>query len=371
MPISVGIVGLGQFGSAFVSLFAKHPDVHRLAICDLSAVRLAEVSREHGIGECYRSLDAICAADLDALVLITQPWFHFAHVLQALASGKHVYSAVPPVYGSDGKRILEQCDRLVTAVKRSGLIYMLGETTYFRPETVYCRGRASAGDFGEFAYGECEYWHDIDSPGCNLREVARQRWGASWDDSKRGSIPMHYPTHSVASMVSIMGAHMTSVSALGYTLPNEDWFTMDGVGHNTFGNEVAMYRISNGAIARHCEFRRVGHPGREGMRVFGTEGCFLDDVSGPKWATREGWQAVDLTEVREPLPAPLKGDLGGHGGSHAYLAHEFVRACVEQRTPRISVWDAVRYLAPGIVAHQSALRDGEPLPIPDWGDPPA
>jgi len=71
-----------------------------------------------------------------------------------------------------------------------------------------------------------------------------------------------------------------------------------------------------------------------------------------------------------PLPPALAADPGGHGGSHAYLVHEFVSACVEGRPPRTNVWQAVRYLAPGIVAHQSALRDGELLSIPDWGDAP-
>ena len=181
---------------------------------------------------------------------------------------------------------------------------------------------------------------------------------------------MHYPTHSTSSVVSIMGAHMESVSAAGYALPDDDWFGQGELSSNRFCNEVALYRMSNGAVVRHCEFRRVAHPGREGLRLFGTEGCFLDDASGSRWTTRKGWDEVDLSEVSEPLPEPLAQDLGGHGGSHAYLAHEFVDACDRQRMPWINVWEAVRYVAPGIVAHQSALRDGETLSIPDWGDAP-
>ena len=50
--------------------------------------------------------------------------------------------------------------------------------------------------------------------------------------------------------------------------------------------------------------------------------------------------------------------------------HEFVDSVNRQRLPRINVWEAVRYCTPGIVAHESALRDGELLPIPDWGDAP-
>jgi predicted dehydrogenase len=81
--------------------------------------------------------------------------------------------------------------------------------------------------------------------------------------------------------------------------------------------------------------------------------------------------------MRDPLPEEVAAAwretdgesiaYGGHGGSHAYLVHEFVDAIAQNRRPAISVWDAVRYMAMGVAAHQSALRDGETLPVPDWG----
>jgi len=371
MAISVGVVGLGQFGRHFVHLFQNHPDVARLAICDIRADRVAEIARARGITECYASLEEMLRSDLDAVAIITQPWLHLEQVLQTLNAGKHAYSAVPPVYGEAGEALLEGCDRLIEMVRRTGQIYMLGETTYFRRETMYCRARAAHGDFGQFTYVECEYWHDLDSPTSNLRDVARNRWGEAFGPDKHGGVPMHYPTHSTASMVAIMGAHMTSVSARGYRHPDDDWFRADTQSGNVLANEVALYAMSNGATVRHCEFRRIGHPGREGFRLFGTEGCFLSDDSGSRWTTRQGWEPVDLGNVREPLPEALAADLGGHGGSHAYLVHEFVESCHHRRLPRTNAWEAVLYLAPGIVAHESALRDGAVLPIPDWGDAPA
>ncbi|MFQ6130456.1 MAG: Gfo/Idh/MocA family protein [Armatimonadota bacterium] len=367
MSISVGIVGLGQFGTHFVKLFRDHPDVGRLALCDLRADRVAACAEEFGIEEAYGSLDEACAADLDALAIITQPWHHAAHAIQALEAGKHVYCAVPPATAATGEEALEQCDHLVNTVERTGQTYMLGETTFFRRETIYCRARAAAGDFGEFVYAEGEYFHDMSH---GLYEVAEKRWGEQWSRHKSGGAPMHYPTHSTSGVVSVMGAHMTEVSAQGYIHPNDDWFRADTVSGNLFSNEVALYRMSNGALARICEFRRIGHPGREGFRIYGTEGSFENDVSGAKWATKSGWEPVDLSSVCEPLPPALAADLGGHGGSHAYLVHEFVDACTRPRLPRINVWEAMRYLAPGIAAHQSALRDGEVVKVADWGDAP-
>jgi hypothetical protein len=41
-----------------------------------------------------------------------------------------------------------------------------------------------------------------------------------------------------------------------------------------------------------------------------------------------------------------------------------------ERQPAINAWEAVRYMVPGVMAHKSALRDGEVLEVPDWGDAP-
>ena len=39
-------------------------------------------------------------------------------------------------------------------------------------------------------------------------------------------------------------------------------------------------------------------------------------------------------------------------------------------TAEINAWEAARYMAMGVMAHKSALRDGERLDVPDFGDPP-
>jgi predicted dehydrogenase len=363
-------VGVGQFGRHFIAPVLKHPDVGRLALCDVNAERLAARAREHGITETYASLDDICRSDLDALMIITQPWLHATQAIQALEAGKHVYTAVPITTSASGNglEIIDACARLIDACRRTGQLYMMGETTFFRRETMYCRARAAAGDFGEFVYGEGEYLHDLSH---GLREVAMNRWGAQWSLARSGGVPMHYPTHSTSGVISVMGAHMTEVSCLGYRYPDDDWFRGDTISGNLFSNEVALYRMSNGATARICEFRRVGHVGREGFRIYGTEGSFENDVSGAKWITTSGWEAADLSAAAEPLPAELQDDLGGHGGSHAYLVHEFVDSCVNERLPRINAWEAARYVAAGVMAHESALRGGEVLKVPDWGDAPA
>jgi predicted dehydrogenase len=393
--VRIGLVGVGSFGREFVRLFRDHPLVERLALCDVNEDRLRSAAAQFLVRETYHSLDEICRSDLDAVALFTQPWLHAPQAIQALESGKHVYSAVPIISLDSGDEMLEWCARLIDACRRSGRHYMMGETSCYRAPAVYCRRRAREGAFGRFVLAEGEYFHDIDDPACSLREVARRRWGDEWEPAKAGGVPLHYPTHSIGGLLSVMGAldgggvRLTEVSAVGHAYADDDWFRRDTESGNTFANETALFRCSNGAAVRIAEYRRIGHGGREAFNLFGTEASFREGAGGEcQWITGEGVTALATSEMREPLPPEVleayrraaggqaggvhedEGVYGGHGGSHAYLVHEFVEAVAADRRPAIHAWEAARYFVPGIIAHRSALRGGELLKIPDFGDPP-
>jgi predicted dehydrogenase len=387
MGISIGLVGLGDFGSQFAPLFMSHPLVDRIGLCDREPERVKKLAEMESFrakfrpSDAYCSLDEACDSDLDALVIITQPWLHAEQCIRAMQAGKHVYSAVPVVSLPDADEILEWCDRLVRACESTGMSYMLGETTYYRPQTMYCRRRAAEGAFGEFVHADAQYFHDVDNPYSNLREVSAHRAaskaGAEWAElsreyDERGVIggPMHYPTHSVSGPVSVMGAHAMKVVCWG-----QRDRTGDAYFHSSLMNETALFYMSNGATMRVCESRKIGHTGEETFQVFGTRGSFRDD----NWVTVKDWTKLTVEEMREPLPEDVyrafhgakgEGVYGGHGGSHPYLVHEFVSAIAEDRIPAINVYEAVRYMAPGAMAHKSALAGGEAMEVPDWGDAP-
>lgn len=391
MGISLGLVGLGAFGSCFAELFKAHPLVDRVALCDREPERMAAFANKPSWQDklqprdIYASLDDICRSDLDALVIITQHWLHAPQCVQAMQAGKHVYSAVPIVTLPDGDEILDWCDKLVDTRKRTGMHYMLGETTYFHPQAMFCRRQARAGAFGDFVYTEGEYFHSFDSRGCDLREVRRQRLnskaGQEWKVLSetyfaRGAkdSPMHYPTHSTSGPISTMKAHAVKVSAQGFAPRTDDpFFRQSGT---PFSNITALFTMSNGATMRICEFRECS-VGRETFRIYGTKGSFENDV----WSINGEDRPLSVAEMRDPLPPevvaafktinPDSDFYGGHGGSHAYLVHEFVDAIAHNRHPAVNVWEAVRYMAPGVMAHKSALKDGERLAVPDWGDAPS
>ena len=64
MGISLGLVGLGSFGSAFAELFRGHPLVDTVALCDREPERVAQFAERPSfaakLGGVYETLDALC-----------------------------------------------------------------------------------------------------------------------------------------------------------------------------------------------------------------------------------------------------------------------------------------------------------------------
>jgi len=298
---------------------------------------------------------------------------------------------------------IDEIKRLVEAVKRTGLTYMLGETSYYYPSAVFCREMWRQGKFGRFVYGEGEYLHDMSH---GFYEAYQHSGGADWKRTA-GIPPMLYPTHSASIIISVTGARFTHVSCLGQVDRSGDGVFGPGLNQwdNPFSNETALLRTSDGGMARINEFRRVGHWGGRSVRIslFGTEGCFEEQPEGEVWVNRDrevtpvrsllrcgaisakdraaaqcredGTQhdfhsGMAAVHPRARLPREFEGLGSGHHGSHQFLVDDFVRACTSGLLPPNHVWAAARYNLPGLVAHESALQEGEMKAIPDLGDPP-
>ena len=95
---------------------------------------------------------------LDAVAVFSGAPDHFRHVSMCMERGLHAISAVPAVM------TLEEADGLRDLKERSGLRYMMAETSYFRQPTIYARNLHGEGGFGEIFYSELEYYHDRGDP---------------------------------------------------------------------------------------------------------------------------------------------------------------------------------------------------------------
>jgi predicted dehydrogenase len=397
MSISIGIAGAGQFAPSFLRLFAAHPDVHEVRLADVLPDRLAEMAGQYGVAVSYSSYEDLLGSDVDAVAVFTQRWLHGPMVIAALEAGKHVYSTVPMAIDTD------DIAAIVRLVERTGLTYMMGETSYYYPSSVFCRQKLAAGELGRVFYAEGDYVHDMD-----LGFYAAYQYSGGDEWKRTASFPpMLYPTHAVGNVLSVTGTYATHVSCVGVPDDRNDGVFDKQV--SMFGNDVsnasALFSLSDGGVMRTNEFRRVGYPShiRESrLRMFGTEGSFEQLATVSLWQTRSGVEDVtelltppsgdvldpDLEHVdpalreaftsgsapihdRSRLPREFQGLPNGHEGSHHFLVDDFVRAVVNRTLPPVNAWVAARYTLPGIVAHRSAQEGGVRREIPDHGDAPA
>ncbi len=338
--VRVGIVGYGvcRFGAAFS--FQDHPNVEVVAVSDLDPEKCAGLAKAVRCEKTYPSCEELVKDDrIEAVFVATDAPSHARLCIEVLKHGKHVASAVPAVYGS-----LEEADKLFEAVKTSGRKYMLFETSYFHADLYAMRQIYNAGGFGKLVYSEGEYYHYMQDP------------IPSYKGWREGLPPQWYPTHSNAYYIGASGGSFTEVCCMG--MPSRiPWLQAANNRYkNPFGTEIALFRTSEGGMARMAVSWDSPGAGGEMGRIRGQKGSFYGKYEGLE---------KNLPPTQRP-PLPPRVEAGGHGGSHGYLMDEFITAILEDRKPLIDIAQALNMTVAGIVAHQSALKDGELMKIPQY-----
>lgn len=396
--LTVAVIGCGEFARNFVPLFKAHPFVEKVYVCDVIPARAQEYSEKFDVEIVDSFESALKNPAINAVAIFTQRHTHGPLVVEALRHGKHVYSAVP--MASE----IEHCHEIVELVKETGLTYMMGETCWFYPCAMFCRGLVNSGKLGKFVYAESQYHHDISHFPANFLA----------DLKSAGVPPFYYPTHSTAMVLSAAGTYVKKVTAFGYRDSEPDHVYEKGVNmwDNIFSDEFSLMELANGGVARINECRRIGYkaPSSYVSAFYGTEGAYqfhnaqhlvtykrpapenitIEDVSDfvnpvemtkhaadadfKKKVANHGYQwdnfAPVQEEERQKLPVSFNGLPNGHMASHQFLVNDFCNAAYAGKTPvRNNAWESARFTIPGLTAHTSVLRGGEVLDVFDCGDP--
>jgi predicted dehydrogenase len=356
--IRVGLVGYGlcRFSAEFG--FQNHPNVQVVAVSDLIPERCEALAKRVECSKTYPSLEEMVKDDkIEAIFVATDAPSHAKHCIEVLNHGKHVCTAVPAFRGD-----IEDAEKLLACVKKnSGLVYAMFETSVFHDD-LYAMEKLYAADvFGHIVYSEGEYCHphSLGTPSLD-----------SYKDWRKNGSPMWYPTHATAYYVGVTHRGFTHVSCQGTAPFDKATLRPNGIG-NVFNSEVGLFRTSEGGV---CRIIICGSQGEylEAGRLRGEYGGydwhngrsegFVGDATG-KQRLEQALQK-GLQTKKYALPPGVAA--GGHGGSHGYLADDFVDAILRQRKPAVDVIDALNMTVPGYYAHLSATKDGETLKIPQY-----
>ncbi len=356
---NLGIVGLRR-GRGFVRVFDAHPRVEVAALCDVDEERLAETGEAFELPEdrLYTDFDSFLDAPIDIVMIATPIGFHAEQTIKSVESGKHVLCEQTAAY------TIEDCQRIVDAVKRTGIAYMMAENYTYYHYIREWQKLIEQGKLGEIFYAEGEYVHEI------VDLLFDEETGTYFWRHERP--PIWYCAHCLGPLLTLMDDRI--VKACGshsgfHRMPEQK----EHLGF--LDMEAGLFRTQKGALIKILRSQVAPrHPTLVWYCLYGTRGQIENGRAGGdgllyiegEMSQKEGGRAIKCSTI-DPA-APEEARAGGHGTSEYYMIRDFLDALDNNTRPPIDVMRSMDFTVPGIVAHESAMSDGNwrDVPLFDW-----
>jgi len=365
--INVGIAGLG-FGGEFIPIYQNHSLCGEVAICTRNPDALKEIGDRFGIPNELRYTDyyeMIKNTDLDAIHIVTPIEEHYPQTMAALKEGKHTACTVPMATS------INELFDIIEAKSKAEKVYMMMETALYTREYLYVSKQIRDGNFGRIQFIR----------GAHMQNMAMEGWKDYW----QGFPPFHYGTHAISPLLYLLDTRAESVICHGSGRLNEARSAKYG---SPFAVETATFKMAGSDVvaeATRCLFETVRQV-VESFDVYGDKMSFeweqfLDDghvifeniddarkIHAPDSSNLlpESIRRFAAREFVEDPNQPSFIQGAGHGGSHPFLADEFLKAIAENRESPIDAVRSADITGAGICAHQSAMSGGARIIIPDF-----
>ncbi len=365
--LNVAVIGM-NFGKEFVKLYQKHPAVGKVAICQRDTQALKKAGAELGIESdlLYDSYDDIVnEKEIDAIHIITPTLAHYAQAVKSLGAGKHTASTVPMAAS------IEELKNLVSAKDKAGKVYMMMETAVYTREYLYVKKLVDEGDFGRIQFVR----------GSHMQDMGLTGWPEYW----LGFPPFWYGTHAIAPLLMINGKRAEYVIGHGSGRISNGLAQRYG---SPFATETVTIKLKDSGIVAEAtrSLYETVRQYRESFDVYGDKLAFeWEQIAGEGAVLFTGGEDAKRVEVPDTdellideLKAFTKRDVilnkdnvsfiqgAGHGGSHPHLVQEFMGAITEGREPILDARTSANICAAGILGHESALKGGEKMYLPEF-----
>ncbi|MCR9229074.1 MAG: Gfo/Idh/MocA family oxidoreductase [Flavobacteriaceae bacterium] len=362
--IKVAIVGLG-FGAEFIPIYKEHPNAEMYAICQRNEEKLNEIGDAFGISKRYTDYaELLKDPDIDAVHINTPIPNHAEQSIAALKAGKHVACTVPMA------TTVEECRQIVELVKETGLTYMMMETVVYSREFLFVKEMYENGDLGRIQFLRASHHQEM------------KGWPGYWE----GLPPMHYATHCVGPILALSRSEAEYVSCFGSGRIDEELIGKYG---SPFAVETCHIKFRKSDLSAEIT-RSLFNTARqycESFDIYGSLKSFewnLIENENPVIHTGETPERVEVPDYAHLLPEKIANFTSagvydsddnqhlsfiqgaGHGGSHPHLAHEFVSALMEGRQPYPNAVQSANITCVGILAHESAMKGGEIIKMPEF-----
>lgn len=362
--INMAIVGLG-FGAEFIPIYQRHPYTNMYAICQRTESKLNEIGDAFGIEKRYTNYEELLAdPNIDAVHINSPIHMHAPQSIAGLKAGKHVACTVPMATSVD------ECRQIVEAQRASGKKYMMMETVIYSREFLFVQEMLEKGEMGRLQFMRAAHHQEM----------------AGWPGYWEGLPPMHYATHVVSPCLALAKKEAEYISCFGSGRIGEELIPKYG---SPFAIETAHIKLHNSDLSAEVA-RSLFNTARqyvESFDAYGSKKSFewqLVEHEDPIVHSGETPERVKVPDYAHRLPESIRSFTtkgvydadekqhlsfiqgSGHGGSHPHLAHQFVMSIIEDREPYPNARQSANWTCVGILAHESAMRGGEIIRLPDF-----
>lgn len=367
--INIAIVGLG-FGAEFIPIYHRHPNANLVAICQRTKSKLDSIGDAFAISGRYTSYDELLKdPTIDAVHINTPIPEHGIQSIKALKAGKHVACTVPMA------TTVDECREIVRLAREKNLTYMMMETVVYAREFLFMKELYDNGELGKVQFLKASHQQDMDG------------WPNYWP----GLPPMYYATHCVGPVLGLLRSEAAYVSCFGSGEIRKD---LQKHYNSSYAVETAHIRFKDSDLSAQIyrSLFDVARQYRESFEVYGSR-------KSVEWPLIEGKPLVVHTakkpepEIPEEVHSPDFAKLlpeeirrfttkgvydsdehqhlsftqgAGHGGSHPHLVHAFLSALVNHTEPYPNAEQSANITCVGILAHESAQKGGQIIPLPDF-----
>jgi myo-inositol 2-dehydrogenase / D-chiro-inositol 1-dehydrogenase len=156
--VNLGLIGCGGRGTWIAGLFEEHGGYNLMALADYFQDRVDNCGDKRGVPSANRFTGLSgykkVLEKVEAVAIISPPYFHPEHAAAAVDAGRHVYVAKPIAVDVPGCRTIGESGRRASRNKRCFLVDFQTRADKFFIEALK---RVHDGALGDFVFGEATY----------------------------------------------------------------------------------------------------------------------------------------------------------------------------------------------------------------------
>lgn len=278
--LKVGLIGCGQRGTMIAKLFRENGYCEIAGAADYFHEHAADVAKEHQLGDdrvfsglqCAEKM--IAKGGIDAVAIISPPYFHPMQAKAAVDAGLNVYLAKPVAVDVPGCMSVKET---AARAKAKGLIFLIDFQTRTNEFFVEAMRRVHDGALGEIGHGEALYHAGRLKPKTDERTPEGRLLNWVFDKKLSGDIIVEQNIHTLDVMNWAM-QHVPPLRVCGMAARK---VRVDVGDNNDTYSLVYEYPRNVGITFSSRQFDVPGGaPGGIMNRMFGSKGSLHTEYGG-------------------------------------------------------------------------------------------